>query len=206
MQCRYRHPRRAVTDQAALQTPLPLHLRTFSQQPARLYVLVLPPFVAWLASLLFQTPALTLAFPDPPGNAPTRLCPHHSPIPSVSPNPTLHIIDKKTDLEWVPQPAGAEPTDPRLQAPPLPDLPWDPPVPRSRMPPCRASLHECCISPVAAEKQRCLRKGCCRNRGKFTGISSRGSGSSCVWSPESRQEVTSSFIHLLYNHSFTRRK
>lgn len=79
------------------------------------------------------------------------------------------------------------PTASRRRAPSLPDLPQGPPVPRSRMPPCRASLHERWASAVAAEKQRCLRKGCCRNRGKLTGVSRRGSGSSCVWSPERRQ-------------------
>lgn len=86
-------------------------------------------------------------------------------------------------------------------------------MPRSRIPPCRASLQERCASPVAAEKQRCLRKGCCRNRGKFTGISRRGSGSSCVWSPESRQRRShlhsffcSTIIHSLgeNNHEILR--
>ena len=102
-------------------------------------------------------------------------------------------------MERIPQPAGAEPSDPRFCTPLLPALCQDPPVPRSRMPPCRASLQARCTSPVAAEKQRCWRKGCCRNRGKLTGISKRVSGSSCVWSPESRQR--SSFIHS-FIHSF----
>lgn len=40
-------------------------------------------------------PLLIEALPDPPGQAPSRQCPRHSPPLSVS--PTTHCIDKKTE-------------------------------------------------------------------------------------------------------------
>lgn len=152
---------------------------------------------------LFQTPPSTLLSPPiPQATLPqdcvpiTALAIHNC----VSPlrRPTIYFIDKETET-W--GGSHSRQRQSHLTSDPKPHrgltfhLSWDPPVPRSRMPPCSASLQARCAFLVAAEKQRCLRKGCCRNRGKFMGVSRRDSGSSCVWSPESRQRWYV-FIHL----------